>query len=264
VDQGPGAPGTLTGHVLVVDDEERLVTLVRDYLGALGATTEGCHDGLSALEAARRPDVDAVVLDLMLPVRNGLEVCRTLRAEGNDVPVLMLTARGTVPERVSGLEAGADDYLVKPFALEELAARVKALLRRREPASPHEDVLRAGDVRVDVGARRTWVGDDEVTLSRREFDLLRALLERAGRAVTRDRLFDEVWADEVDINSNALDVHVSRVRARIAASRSVRIATLRGVGYRLEASLDAADAADGAADGAANGAAEAVPEPGGP
>jgi DNA-binding response OmpR family regulator len=235
VDQRAGDPGAISGHVLVVDDEERLVTLVRDYLGALGATTEGCHDGLSALEAARRPGVDAVVLDLMLPIRNGLEVCRTLRADGIDVPVLMLTARGTVPERVAGLEAGADDYLVKPFALEELAARVKALLRRREPPGAEENLLTVGDLRADVAARRVWIGDEEVTLSRREFDLLRALLERAGRAVTRDRLFDEVWADEVDINSNALDVHVSRVRARIASSRVVRIVTLRGVGYRLEA-----------------------------
>jgi DNA-binding response OmpR family regulator len=171
----------------------------------------------------------------MLPARNGVDVCRTLRAEGNDVPVLMLTARGTVPERVAGLEAGADDYLVKPFALEELAARVKALLRRREPFDADDDQLVVGDLRADLGARRIWIGDEEVTLSRREFDLLRALLERAGRAVTRDRLFDEVWADEVDINSNALDVHVSRVRARIASSRVVRIVTLRGVGYRLEA-----------------------------
>jgi DNA-binding response OmpR family regulator len=179
--------------------------------------------------------VDVVVLDLMLPVRNGIEVCRTLRAEGNDVPVLMLTARGAVPERVAGFEAGADDYLVKPFALEELAARVKALLRRRQPLQPEDDQLILGDLRADVGARRVWVGPEEVALSRREFDLLRALLERAGRAVTRDRLFDEVWADEVDINSNALDVHVSRVRARIAAAQSVRIVTLRGVGYRLEA-----------------------------
>jgi DNA-binding response OmpR family regulator len=228
------APGTLSGHVLVVDDEQRLVTLVRDYLGALGATTAGCHDGVSALEAARRPGVDAIVLDLMLPGRNGVDVCRALRAEGNDVPVLMLTARGTVPERVAGLEAGADDYLVKPFALEELAARVKALLRRREPPGTEDDQVVLGDLRADLAARRVWIGDDEVTLSRREFDLLRALLERAGRAVTRDRLFDEVWSDEVDINSNALDVHVSRVRARIAASRAVRIVTLRGVGYRLE------------------------------
>jgi DNA-binding response OmpR family regulator len=232
VDAGPHAP--LSGHVLVVDDEERLVALVRDYLGGLGATTDGCHDGLTALDAARRPYVDAVVLDLMLPGRSGVEVCRELRAEGNDVPILMLTARGTVPERVAGLEAGADDYLVKPFALEELAARLKALLRRRDPPDDG-DRLVVGDVVADVGARRVWVAGDECALSRREFDLLRALLERSGRAATRDRLFAEVWADEVDINSNALDVHVSRLRARMAGSRQVRITTLRGVGYRLEA-----------------------------
>lgn len=207
--------------------------MVRDYLGSLGATTDGCHDGLSALEAARRPYVDAVVLDLMIPGMSGIEVCRTLRAEGNTVPILMLTARGTVPERVSGLEAGADDYLVKPFALEELSARLNALLRRREPAGD-EDRLVVGDVVADLAAHQVWVAGEEASLSRREFAMLRALMERTGRVVTRERLFDEVWHDEVDINSNALDVHMSRVRSRLACSGQVSIVTLRGVGYRME------------------------------
>jgi DNA-binding response OmpR family regulator len=220
-------------HVLVVDDEERLVALVRDYLDSLGATTDGCHDGLSALEAARRPYVDAIVLDLMLPGMSGVEVCRALREDGNDVPILMLTARGTVPERVAGLEAGADDYLVKPFALEELSARLNALLRRREPTTD-DDRLVVGDVVADVSARRVWVAGDEVSLSRRELAMLFALMERAGRVVTRDALFQEVWADEVDINSNALDVHMSRVRSRLAGSQEVAVVTLRGVGYRME------------------------------
>ena len=217
-------------HVVVVDDEKRMVELVTSYLADLGMTTTSCHDGSSALEAARADGVDAVVLDLMLPGRSGLDVCRTLRREGNDVPILMLTARGAVPERVAGLEAGADDYLVKPFALEELAARLRALLRRREPPDHR---LVAGDVVLDPLEQRVWVADTEVPLARREFAMLTTLMENAGRVVSRSRLFDEVW-DGVDIRSNAIDVHMSRLRNRLEGSSSVRVTTLRGVGYRLE------------------------------
>ena len=218
-------------HVVVVDDEPRMVELVSGYLEELGFRTTGCHDGHEALVAARGADVDAVVLDLMLPGVNGLEVCRRLRREGNDVPILMLTARGAVPERVSGLEAGADDYLVKPFALEELAARLKAIRRRREHVDHR---LVAGDVVLDPLEQRVWVADVEVTLARREFAMLNTLMENAGRVVSRSRLFDEVWEGEVDLRSNSIDVHVSRLRARLEGSSSVRVVTLRGVGYRLE------------------------------
>jgi len=217
--------------VVVVDDERRMVELVSSYLGDLGMDTTGCYDGLSALEAVRGADVDALVLDLMLPGMSGLEVCRTLRREGNDVPVLMLTARGAVPERVAGLEAGADDYLVKPFALEELAARVRAILRRREPAEDHR--LVAGDVVLDPLEQRVWIGGTECPLARREFAMLAALMENQGRVVSRARLFDEVWED-VDIRSNAIDVHMSRLRARLEASADVTVTTLRGTGYRLD------------------------------
>ncbi len=226
-----GAPRLRLVRVVVVDDERRMVELVTSYLEDLGITATGCHDGPGALEAARAADVDAVVLDLMLPGMSGLDVCRALRREGNDVPILMLTARGAVPERVAGLDAGADDYLVKPFALEELAARVKAMLRRREVADHR---LVAGDVVLDPLEQRVWVADVEVTLSRRELAMLTALLESAGQVITRSRLFDEVWEGEVDIRSNAIDVHMSRLRQRLEGSAQVRIKTLRGVGYRLE------------------------------
>ncbi len=158
-------------------------------------------------------------------------MCKRLRAEGNDVPILMLTARGTVPERVAGLEAGADDYLVKPFALEELVARINAIRRRRHG---NEHRFSVGDVLLDPLEQRVWVADAEVTLSRREFSMLEALMANAGRVVSRDRLFDEVWDGEVDIRSNAIDVHMSRLRARLEPSSTVRVKTLRGVGYRLE------------------------------
>ena len=217
-------------HVVVVDDDERVVELVSRYLEEQGETTLGCHDGPGALNAARDPDVDVVVLDRMLPGMDGVEVCRRLRLEGNDVPVLMLTARGTVPERVAGLEAGADDYLVKPFALEELRARLRAICRRREEP---DATLTVGDVVLDPIEHRVFVAGEEVAFTRREFAMLRTLLENAGRMVSRARLYDEVWEDEVDINSNSIDVHMSRLRTRLAPSR-VRITTLRGSGYRLE------------------------------
>ncbi len=218
--------------MLVVDDEVRMVDLVTDYLHDAGFTTTASHDGHEALEAARRRTADVIVLDLMLPGLSGLEVCRRVRAERIDVPILMLTARGAVPERVAGLEAGADDYLVKPFALEELVARVRALGRRVEPA---EGRLVVGDVVLDPEEHRVWIAGVEEQLSRREFTLLETLMESVGRVVTRQRLFDALWQGEVDIASNAMDVHVSRVRARLERSAQVGIATVRGVGYRLEA-----------------------------
>lgn len=163
---------------------------------------------------------------------SGTEVCKQLRREGNDVPVLMLTARGTVPERVAGLEAGADDYLVKPFALEELRARLRAIRRRLDPDADHRLVF--GDIRLDPLQQRAWVKDGQVTLSRREFAMLACLMENRGHVVSRQRIYDEVWVDDTDIRSNSMEVHMSRLRARLDASERVTITTLRGVGYRLE------------------------------
>lgn len=219
-------------HVLVVDDEVRLAALVAEYLIGAGFSVEVSHDGPSALERIRGGSIDAVVLDHMLPGLNGVAVCRALRAEGNTVPIVLLTARGSVEERVQGLEAGADDYIVKPFAMEELVARLNALLRRVEVAV--DDRLVVGDVILDLATRRLWVAGAEVATSRREFAMLNALMERAGRVVGRHVLFDEVWDDDVDINSNALDVYISRVRARLSGSEQVSVATLRGVGYRID------------------------------
>ena len=222
-------------HVVVVDDEVRLVELVTSYLEELGFTTTGCHTGVEALAAAHEPDVDLMVLDLMMPGINGLDVCRTLRREGVDIPILMLTARGAVPERVAGLESGADDYLVKPFALEELAARLKVLGRRREPFS---DRITVGDLVLDAAEQRVYIAGKEVDVPRREFAMLEELMMHAGKMVSRQQLFDVVWEGEVDIRSNALEVHVSRLRARLSEAHGVTITTLRGRGYRLEATND--------------------------
>jgi len=221
-------------HVVVVDDEPRMVELIGSYLGEKDVTSTGAYDGPTGLAAARGPGVDAVVLDLMLPGMSGIEVCKQLRREGNDVPVLMLTARGAVGERVAGLEAGADDYLVKPFALEELHARLRAIRRRREPGD--DERLVVGDVTLDLLERRVRVAGNEVIFSRREYAMLSSLMENQGRVVSRARLYDDVWGDEVDIRSNALDVHMSRLRHGLEASETVTIRTLRGVGYRLEQS----------------------------
>jgi len=208
-----------------------MVELVTSYLEEIGFTTTGCYDGKQGLTAARSPRADAVVLDLMMPGISGLEVCRRLRAEHNDVPILVLTARGSVPERVAGLEAGADDYLVKPFALEELVARLRAIRRRRDDPGFH---ITVGDVELDPLAQRVWIGGAEVELARRELAMLTALMENAGHVVTRSKMFDDVWSGEIDIRSNALDVHMSRLRARLEPSRKVQVTTLRGVGYRLD------------------------------
>ncbi len=236
-----GPRPTLGGvHVVVVDDEVRMVELVSSYLRDEGFTTTACHDGWSALEAADR-GADVVVLDLNLPGTSGLEVCRTLRARGDDVPVLMLTARGTVAERVAGFEVGADDYVVKPFALEELAARVRALGRRREGGGPQARRLGVGDVVLDLDQQRAWVAGVETTLTRRELALLAELLQVPGHVVSRQRLFDALWDGETDIRSNALEVHLSRLRGRLAGSRDVVITTLRGTGYRVDVAEAPAD-----------------------
>jgi DNA-binding response OmpR family regulator len=221
-------------HVVVIDDQLRMVELVTSYLEENGVTTTGCHDGDSGLAAISAQDPDVVVLDLMMPGLSGTAVCRALRAAGNDVPIIMLTARGEVAERVDGLEAGADDYLVKPFALEELHARIRALGRRRDDARL-EACVAVGDVTVDLGARRVWVAEDEVTFARREFDVLATLADPPGVVVSRLRLYEQVW-DEVEenLNSNTLEVYISRLRHRLAMSRNVTIATVRGIGYRLD------------------------------
>lgn len=220
-------------HAVVVEDQERMRHLVTSYLEERGITATGCEDGDAALATIASTDPDVVVLDLMLPGLSGTAVCRALRLAGNDVPIIMLTARGEVSERVAGLEAGADDYLVKPFSLDELHARIRAVARRREEHRPR---LAAGDVVLDLAQRRVWVDDEELRLRAKEFDVLAMLLAAAGEVVTRRRLHDEVWdgADE-HLRGNSLEVALSRLRHHLARSRAVRITTLRGIGYRLDA-----------------------------
>lgn len=217
-------------RVLVIEDDERLADVLSRGLADAGHVVVLRHTGPDGLEAAMTDPFDAVVLDWMLPGQDGPGVCRELRLRGNHVPVLMLTARNDVADRVDGLDAGADDYLAKPFALDELLARLRVFARRRGA----HGVLVVGDLIVDRERRTVARGDVAVEVTAREFDLLAILAERVGRVVTRLAILDEVWDGETDLRSNAIDVHVAKLRAKIDRPFGrASIETVRGVGFRL-------------------------------
>ena len=215
-----------------MDDDARLGASLRRALAYEGNTVEVATDGPGALVAARDRPPDLVVLDVMLPGLDGIEVCRRLR-EGSDVPILMLTARDAVSDRVAGLDAGADDYLVKPFAYEELLARVRALLRRREPGG--RELLHCADLVMDVSAHEVRRGDRAVELTALQFELLEHFLRHPRQVLDRDRLLQSVWGVDSDAISNVVDVTVGELRARLEAERQPRLLhTVRGVGYVLK------------------------------
>lgn len=220
--------------VLVAEDESRLASLLEQSLVEVGWEVDVVADGRSAyLAALGDAAYDVLLLDWMLPGMEGVTVCRKLREAGVRTPVLMLTARTTVPDRVTGLEAGADDYLLKPFDLDELIARLRALHRRARDDS--DEPLQVGDLVLDPEARRVRRGTTEIELSAREFDILALLLSRAGRLVTRFAILDEVWDGDTDVKSNVIDVHVASVRAKIDRPFGTStITTLRGSGYRID------------------------------
>ena len=221
-------------RVLVVDDDARLGASLRRALAYEGHAVEVATDGPGALVAARDRPPDLVVLDVMLPGLDGVEVCRRLRAggAGSDVPILMLTARDAISDRVAGLDAGADDYLVKPFAPEELLARVRALLRRREPAG-HE-LLHCADLVMDVARHEVRRGDRAVELTALQFDVLEHFLRHQQQVLERDRLLASVWGTDSDAISNVVDVTVAGLRARLEVDGRPRLLhTVRGVGYVL-------------------------------
>ena len=220
--------------ILVVDDDPRIVALVRAYLVKQGYDVVAAHSGPEALEKAAKEQPDLVVLDLMLPGLDGLEVARRLRDAGS-VPILMLTARSSVADRVRGLLQGADDYLPKPFAPAELVARVQSILRR---VPVPERRLQLGDLEIDLDRHEVRRGGAPVTLSRLEFQLLAALVEAGGRVLTRDRLLDVLCGRDADgVLERSVDVYVGRLRAKLGddPGRPDYIATIRGVGYRLAA-----------------------------
>jgi len=226
--------------VLVVDDEPALREALKRALSVEGYQVDLAGDGEEALGRMTDPDTrpDAVVLDIMMPRVDGLEVCRRLRSSGDRVPILMLTARDTVSDRVEGLDAGADDYLVKPFALEELLARIRALLRRTGLAG--EAVLRFADLSLDPVSREAWRGQRRLELTRTEFNLLELFLSNPRRVLTRSVIFDRVWGYDFGLSSNSLEVYVGYLRRKTEADGEIRlIHTVRGVGYVLREPLPA-------------------------
>jgi len=222
-------------RVLVVDDEPAVRESISRSLRFEGYEVELAADGESALKFQATRPADAVVLDVMMPVIDGLETCRRLRATGDRVPVLMLTARRAVGDRVTGLDAGADDYLVKPFALEELLARLRALLRRTDTGGSEK--LTFGDLELNVTARTVLRGDRLIELTRTEFDLLELLLRHPRRVLSRSVLFTEVWGYDFGTGSNSLDVYIGYLRRKLEAHGEPRLVhTARGVGYVLKES----------------------------
>ncbi|MCW2804832.1 MAG: two-component system, OmpR family, response regulator [Propionibacteriaceae bacterium] len=224
-------------RILVAEDEVRLASLLEQSLTEAGWTVDLQHSGRAALDAAldQGGTHDVLLLDWMLPEMDGVSVCRRLRELGVRTPVLMLTARTTVVDRVSGLDAGADDYVVKPFDLDELLARLRALHRRAHTDDSDEGPLRVADLVLDARSRRTARGEVEIELSAREFAILQLLLQRAGQLVTRSQILDEVWDGETDLRSNVIDVHVASLRAKIDRPFGTdTITTLRGAGYRID------------------------------
>lgn len=220
-------------RILVVEDEQRLATLLRRAVEEEGHAADLAGSGeeaLDLLDDATR--FDAIVLDIMLPGVDGLTLCRQLRQRRIQTPILLLTARDRVPDRVAGLDAGADDYLVKPFALAELLARLRAITRR--PSETRDPVLRAGRLRLDPAARRAWHGNDEITLPNKEFRLLEYLLRNPGRVLTREMIADQLWDYDFPSLTNVIDVHVRSLRNRLNDPYpGGLIETVRGAGYRL-------------------------------
>jgi two-component system, OmpR family, response regulator len=219
-------------RVLVVEDDVKMARLVRRGLVEEGVVVDVAATGDEGLWRAAATEYDAIVLDVMLPGTDGFEVCRRLRAGGHWAPVLMLTARGDVADRVSGLDAGADDYLTKPFSFAELLARLRALSRRPPLARPA--VIEVGDLRLDPATRRVWRGDVEVPLTAKEFALLDAFMRRPGRVLSRVDLLDHAWEYTYENRSNVVDVYVRYLREKIDRPFGrASIETVRGVGYRL-------------------------------
>ena len=219
-------------RLLVIEDDVRMATAIRRGLRTEGIVADVAARGDTALGMARATDYDALVLDVMLPDLDGFETCRRLRADGVWTPIIMLTARDGVEDRIRGLDEGADDYLTKPFSLAELLARVRALVRRGPVERPV--VLSAGDLRLDPATREVWRGDREIELSAREFGLLEAFMRRPGHVLSQTQLLDAAWDLGYRQNSNVVEVYVRYLREKIDRPFGVTsLETVRGIGYRL-------------------------------
>ncbi|HSF61112.1 MAG TPA: response regulator transcription factor [Gaiellaceae bacterium] len=219
-------------RVLIVEDELRMASLIRRGLAQEGLSVDVAMSGEEALWMAPATQYDAIVLDVMLPGISGFETCRRLRTSGVWAPVLMLTARDSVEDRVAGLDMGADDYVVKPFAFAELLARLRALVRRGDPERP--SVLEAGELRLDPATRRVWRGDTEIKLSSKEFAVLETFMRRPDEVLTRLHLLEHAWDFAYDNKSNIVDVYIRHLRRKIDRPFGrASLETVRGAGYRL-------------------------------
>jgi len=219
-------------HLLVIEDDARLSRLLKRLLGQDRHVVETALTAEEGLEIATSAiELDAVILDVGLPDRSGFDVARTLRKQGSTVPILMLTARDSVSDRVEGLDAGADDYLVKPFAYEELLARLRALGRR--PPSRKTSALKAGPIELDESTRRVTVAGKAVDLSQREFSILECLLRRPGQVLSRDQLLDYAWPYGVALTPNTVEAYIHLLREKLGSDAASYVETVRGVGYRL-------------------------------
>jgi two-component system response regulator RegX3 len=228
---------TDAARILVVEDEESLADSVRYNLEREGYAVSVATDGRRALERFRQDRPGLVILDLMLPEMSGLDVCRLIRGE-SDVPIIMVTAKDSEADKVTGLELGADDYVTKPFSMRELVSRVRANLRRVRPAGPlepAEDVLTGGPVRMDVARHEVQVGGEHVALPPKEFELLEVFLRRKGRLLTRDYLIEEIWGSDYFGDTRTLDVHVKRLRRKLEPDphHPDHLLTVRGLGYKF-------------------------------
>jgi two-component system response regulator MprA len=219
----------------MVEDEPKLGPALKAGLREAQYTVDLALDGEEALDFARAVDYDAIVLDILLPKLDGLQVCRRLRAAGTRTPILLLTARDALEDKVAGLDSGADDYLTKPFALDELLARLRALLRRE--ASRKEPLLRLGDLALDPAAQRVTHGKRLINLTTREYRLLETLLRRSGAVVTREMIVESVWGFDYPDTSNLVEVYIGRLRRKLTEGGGTPlIQTVRGAGYRLQES----------------------------
>jgi two-component system response regulator MprA len=223
----------VNGKLLVVEGDEHVRDAVTRALRYEGYEVHTATDGNEGLVRALDVAPDAILLDVLMPGTDGLTVCRRLRERGDQTPILMLTARHEVTDRVAGLDAGADDYLVKPFALDELLARLRALLRRTS-VTGEEGVLRAADLTLDPQRRQAWRGDRELELTKTEFDLLELLVANANVVVSRDTIYERIWGYDFETSSKSLDVYIGYLRRKTEAGGEPRlIRTVRGVGYTL-------------------------------
>jgi two-component system, OmpR family, response regulator len=219
-------------HVLVVEDEVKMAALIRRGLSEQGLAVDVAGSGEEALPLAHATTYDAIVLDVILPGIDGFETCRRLRVEGVWSPVLMLTARDALEDRIAGLDGGADDYLTKPFSFAELLARLRALIRRGQAERP--SVVTVGDLRLDPATRQVWRGEEEVGLSAKEFALLETFMRNPGHVLTRTQLLEQAWEYDYAHRSNVIEVYIRYLRLKIDIPFGVSsLETIRGAGYRL-------------------------------